>query len=232
MSAAALVNNATASVPPTESQPTTTPSPMTSIQLSNALIDIYENHNHRLHIPPNPIIRKTAHLTLIGQKAILADTGANCGATNNLEILWNYKRFETPLRITAYDNNNTNKNGLSAVGTGIIKIVTKDNQVLPCTTLYAPGSTGTILSPDRVTRDMTHITNYAIHGGKRKPTGRISFADAKGQIVATVNTRSSRDGLWYVTNPVLVPPKKQTINHLRIPNTNLRCHPTKQHSSP
>jgi hypothetical protein len=61
--------------------------------------------------------------------------------------------------------------------------------------------------------------------------GSISFADADGRTVATVNTRSSRDGLWYVTDPVLIPPKNHTVNHLKLSTTRLQCHPTNQPTS-
>jgi hypothetical protein len=145
------------------------------------------------------------------------DTGANCGATNNLDILWNYQGFTTLLRITTYDDHSDKPTGLSAIGTGGITIETKDNQILPCTILYAPGSTGTILTPDRITRDTPQTTDYFIHGGQRKNMGSISFADTYG--------------LWHVTDPVLIPPKNHTVNHLKLSTIRLQCHPTNQPTS-
>jgi hypothetical protein len=73
------------------------------------------------------------------------DTGANCGATNNVTILWYYKILSRPIPITTYSNESTDEPSCVAIRTGILKIIGNDNTITNCTMLHTLGSTGTIL---------------------------------------------------------------------------------------
>jgi hypothetical protein len=75
-----------------------------------------EIHVDLTYIPANediplqimPTLRKTIRLHCLAKDAIQGDTGANCSATNNPQLLWNYKPLDTPIPITTYQDHNNN----------------------------------------------------------------------------------------------------------------------------
>lgn len=79
---------------------------------------------------------------------VQGDTGANILATNKLEPLWNYKEYEQLLKITTYNKESTMEpiSQCFAIRKGTMKLITDDNTVMKCRTLYCPKATRTILS--------------------------------------------------------------------------------------
>jgi hypothetical protein len=107
---------------------------------------------------------RTVHrMKLISKDAIQGDTGANCSATNNRNILWDYKTLPSPIPIVTYQDDHTER--FEAIGTGIIKMIVNDN-TLSWLTLYTPKATGTIISPDRFMNDNGKVYQFQ-HTGRR-----------------------------------------------------------------
>lgn len=159
------------------------------------------------HTQPLPTIRKTIRMHRLSKDAIQGDTGANCSATNDLNLLWDYRPLNKPIPIITYqgndDNNSTN---FEAVGTGVIKMII-DDKTINWLTLYTPHSTGTIISPDRYMMDNVHVDEF-LQAGKRNGKGYIKFINNNGKALATVDMKRKRDGLWYTDSPVLLPPPR------------------------
>jgi hypothetical protein len=107
------------------------------------------------------------------------DTGANCGATNDVSILWYYKILSRPIPITTCSNESTDEPSCVAIGTGILKIIANDNTITNWTMLHTPGSTGTILLPDRYMKDTPDVHEFR-HGGSMNSKGKINFHDIHG----------------------------------------------------
>jgi hypothetical protein len=166
-------------------------------------------------------IRKTHRMHLVTKDDIQGDTGANCSATNNRDILWNYKELETPIKIVTYQGDHENRisHNLEAIGTGLIKMVIKDT-TLSWLTLYTPNSTGTIISPDRFMMDNGHVEEFQ-HIGKRDGQGHIIFKDKNNHTLAQIDMTRSRDGLWFVDHQIYYPPEMSmmTITLLRQKST-------------
>jgi hypothetical protein len=61
--------------------------------------------------------------------------------------------------------------------------------------------------------------------GNKNGTGSINFKNTEGRIIAAIEMTRHQDGLWYTTNPVLMPPAEDTPT---IPTTTAECleHPT------
>ncbi len=75
--------------------------------------------------------------------------------------------------------------------------------------LHTPGSTGTILSPDRYMKDTPDVHEFR-HNGSMDSKGKISFHDIHGTTLSEIDMQRRRDGLWSTTNPVLKPPMPLT----------------------
>jgi hypothetical protein len=54
------------------------------------------------------------------------------------------------------------------------------------------------------------------HVGNKNGTGLINFEDAHGSTIASIEMARHHDGLWYTTNPVLMPPQDDTTSKTTI----------------
>jgi hypothetical protein len=54
--------------------------------------------------------------------AAQGDTGANCSATDTINIIHNYVEFETPQEVGVFSDDKTGST-LQALGEGVIKII-------------------------------------------------------------------------------------------------------------
>ena len=97
---------------------------------------------------PIPHIRKTLKMRCISRDDLQGDTGANCSATNNRDLLWNCKALDKPIPIMTYEDSSQTMTQFEAIGTGILKMIVEDT-TLNWLTLYVPHSNGTVISPDR-----------------------------------------------------------------------------------
>jgi hypothetical protein len=50
------------------------------------------------------------------------------------------------------------------------------------------------------------------HNGSMDNKGKISFRDIHGTTMSEIDMKRRRDGLWFITNPVLKPPMLPTGN--------------------
>jgi hypothetical protein len=125
------------------------------------------------------IIRKMHPARMLLKDQLQGDTGANCGATNDVSILWYYKILSRPIPITTCSNESTDEPSCVAIGTGILKIIANDNTITNWTMLHTPGSTGTILLPDRYMKDTPDVHEFR-HGGSMNSKGKINFHDIHG----------------------------------------------------
>ena len=170
------------------------------------------------------IHQNTIKIRLLQKQAIQGDTGANCTATNLKHIIWDYKRLTNPIPITTYDNEAQDTEvHLTAEGIGTIKIVTNEQTVIKCFVLYTPASTGTIFSPDRYMMDNIKVHRFE-HSGDKTGHGYIRFTNDVDQTLATFNMKRSKEGLWYMTNEVLIPPQHKVCKTV-IATTSIQCHP-------
>ena len=76
---------------------------------------------------------------------------------------------------------------------------------MPYIALHTPHSTGTIISPDRYMMDHPDIYQFH-HSGQRTGKGHLTFTNATNEVISQLNMSRSRDGLWFVRNPILIPP--------------------------
>jgi hypothetical protein len=150
-------------------------------------------------------IRKIIRMNRYAKDAIQGDTGANCSATNNISLLWDYWPLTKPTPIVTYQGQDKRTvNNFEAVGTGIIKMIVDDTTVNSLT-LYTPNSTGTIISSDRYMMDNGHIHEFLL-SGSHNGKGHLQFINSGGKTVAKVKMKRQCKGLWYTDIPVLVPP--------------------------
>jgi hypothetical protein len=139
-----------------------------------------------------------------------ADGGANFAATDRLDLLHDYKVYEDPLPITAFFNNETESpQQHSAIGEGILKLIGDAGEVIPMRMLYTPNSTGTVISPERTMKDMqkfnpkNKIVNWSQNGGDNRS---VQWKDKEGRVVSELQMEE-RNGLYYIKNATLLPPK-------------------------
>ena len=135
------------------------------------------------------------------------DSGANCTATDKKELLWEIKYFATPIQVKTFDGE-SNEEGehrtIQAIGAGILKMVDDNNYIMDYYCLLIPNSTGTVISLDKFMRDDRSIVKFQ-QVGTVYGTGYMKFYDKRDQEVNTV-TMEERNGLWYASNPILMPP--------------------------
>jgi hypothetical protein len=98
-----------------------------------------------------------------------------------------------------------------AIGIGQLKTISNDNTVMYWTMLHTPNSTGTILSSDEYMMDNPAVHTFK-HQGNKNGTGSIDFTDQSGEIITAIAMKRQHYGLWYTTNPVLLPPLDQDID--------------------
>jgi hypothetical protein len=122
-----------------------------------------------------------------------------------------------PIPITTYNKDQTETlDTFQAVGTGVIKIIDNDQDIMYFQALHTPMSTGTIISPDRYTTDnRAQLKKWIQEGEPATGKGLMTYIDKNNTAISKVNMRCSRDGLWYVNNPILLPPGTETRNERR-----------------
>jgi hypothetical protein len=87
------------------------------------------------------VVRKIIRMHWYAKDAIQGDTGANCSATNNISLLWNFRPLSKTIPIVTYQGQDERTvNNFEAAGTGIIKMIVDDTTV-NWLTLYTPNST-------------------------------------------------------------------------------------------
>jgi Reverse transcriptase (RNA-dependent DNA polymerase) len=180
-----------------------------------------QRQQHRIQIQhpntnPKFKICHTRLKSIMIKHGLQGDTGANIGATNKRELIFDYQTLRQPIPITTYDDGHE-EDKCHAIGSGTIKMVDNKGNILSWIMLYTPSSTGTILAPDRYMKDNSAVHSFQ-HRGHRNGTGTISFHDKNDNEIATINMERSM-GLWYTTNKILVPPKIQKLKISPIEHT-------------
>jgi hypothetical protein len=98
----------------------------------------HQTNNGKILNKINPKPDKTTPV----QKGILTttmaaqvDTGANCSATDTIDIIHNYVEFETPQEVGVFSDDKTGST-LQALGEGVIKIISDQGSIMNWTVLY------------------------------------------------------------------------------------------------
>jgi hypothetical protein len=135
------------------------------------------------------------------------DSGANCTATDREELLWQIQYFKTPLQVKTFDGE-SNAAGehrtIAAIGAGLLKMVDDNNHIMDYYCLLIPNSTGTVISLDKFMRDNRGIVKFQ-QVGTIQGTGSMKFYD-KNEVETHSVTMEERNGLWYASNSILMPP--------------------------
>jgi hypothetical protein len=153
---------------------------------------------HRSFDGPN---QKTLRYELQG------DSGANCTATDREELLWRINYFDTPVKVKTFDGDTpgtADNKTLEAIGAGTLKMVDDNNHIMDYYCLLIPRSTGTVISLDKFMRDNRSIVKFH-QVGTVYGTGSMKFYDKNDNETHTV-TMEERNGLWFASNPILMPP--------------------------
>ena len=152
------------------------------------------------------IIRKLVQSTLEAiQIKAQGDTGANVSASNNLEVIHEYKPYKTPQAVGVFSaSGEEHEDTLMAEGEGVMKMISDQGTIMRWTTVYTPNSTGTVLSPDNYQRSNIPKFNAFQHTGKLDNHGSISFLNKSNCVIESVSLRRTSNGEWYTTNKVLV----------------------------
>jgi hypothetical protein len=150
-------------------------------------------------------------LNILDGTVLQGDSGANCSATNLKEIFWDYRTLTKPIPITTYNKDKTETlDKFQAIGTGIIKVIDNNQDIMHFIALHTPLSSGTIISPDRYATDNQHgLKKWIQEGEPATGKGMMTYLDHQNTPISQVNMRRSRYGLWYVNNPILIPNNEQ-----------------------
>jgi hypothetical protein len=138
------------------------------------------------------------------------DSGANCTATDREELLWQIKYFNSPIKVKTFDGENNDAGEhrtIDAIGAGILKMVDDSNHIMDYYCLLIPNSTGTVISLDKFMRDNRNITKFH-QEGTVLGTGYMKFYDKHNHETHSV-TMEERNGLWYASNSILMPPTSE-----------------------
>ena len=122
------------------------------------------------------------------------DTGANASATNNLEIIHDYKPFNAPEPVGVFYEGDKDATLLTTEGTGYILIISDQGNVMRWKVVYTPKSNGTVLSPDNYHRANKEKLFGFFHCGNLLDIGTIGFTDGAGKIVESISLRRNNNG--------------------------------------
>jgi hypothetical protein len=131
------------------------------------------------------------------------DTGANCSATDTIGMIHNYRKFAIPQEVGVFSGDESSTT-LQALGEGVIKILSDQGSIMELTVLYAPLSSGTVLSPDNY--HSTHKSEYYAfyHMGTSESTGKMGFLDYNQREVESIQMKRTHNDEWLTMNQVLV----------------------------
>ena len=133
------------------------------------------------------------------------DTGANVSATNDMSIIHDYFKYDSPAPVLVFSGDSkTDVVTLEAVGQGVMKVISDQGSVMNWSIIYTPDSSGTVLSPDHY-----HQSNLAryftfYHSGNSNHEGKIGFLDHNEREIESIQMKRSHHGEWMTTNQVLV----------------------------
>jgi hypothetical protein len=134
--------------------------------------------------------------------ATQGDIGANCSATDMVDIIHNYVEFETPQEVGVLSDDKTGST-LQALGEGVINIISDQGSIMNRTVLYTPKSSGTVLSPDNY--HTTHNSKlFAFYHLGTNNGGKIGFLDHNKHEVESIQMKRTDNGEWLTTNQILV----------------------------
>jgi hypothetical protein len=134
------------------------------------------------------IICKMHPAWMLLKDQLQCNTGPNCGAANGVSILWYYKILSWPKPTTTYSNESTDEPSFVATGTGILKIIANGNTITNWTMLHTPGSTGSILLPDRYLKDTANLHEFC-HNGSMDSKEKISFRNIHSTTISKIDMK-------------------------------------------
>ena len=141
------------------------------------------------------------------------DTGANVLATNDMSIIHDYFKYDSPAPVAVFSgDSNKDVVTLEAVGLSVMKIISDQGSVMNWSIIYTPKSSETVISPDHY-----HQSNLAryftfFHSGNSDHHGNIGLLDHNEREIESIQMKRSHHGEWTTTNQVLV--ATQTNHHI------------------
>ena len=130
------------------------------------------NTGSKVHIKVTPsngyVIRRLAELTAEAIRiAAQADTGTNVSASNNPNVIHEYKPYDTPHAVGLFSaSGEEHEDTLMVKAEGVMKMISDQGTIMRWTTVYPPKSTGTVLSRDNYQRSNIPKFNAFQHTGK------------------------------------------------------------------
>jgi hypothetical protein len=168
-------------------------------------------------INPEPDITTPVQKCILNTTmAAQGDTGANCLATDKIDIIDNYVEFEIPQEVGVFSDNKTGTT-LHALGEGVMKIISDQGSIMNWTVLYTSNSSGTVLSPDNyhTTHNSKLFASY--HLGTNNG-GKIGFLDHNQCEVESIQMKRTDNGKWLTTNQILVTSSIENKHTIRAVN--------------
>ena len=104
--------------------------------------DLVETVELQVHLDTVRIKHQSTKIDVQG------DTGANALATNNFDIIHDYKPYNNPQSVGVFFEEEADAIMLTTVETGYILIVCDQGNIIQWKVVYTPRSNGTVLSPD------------------------------------------------------------------------------------
>jgi hypothetical protein len=149
--------------------------------------------------------RRIHHLQVnCDRHQLQGDSGANTGATDKLDILWDFAWYQQPRPISTFKASDGEESALMAYGEGHVHMVTNENTTIQWTMMYTPDSGGAVISPQRYLKENMNVSKWNQWGGRKKKGG-IDFKDDQDKLISAIDMEE-KNGLWYTTNQILVPP--------------------------
>ena len=176
--------------------------------LSTSVVQLKSDYI-RKHIPIQINVaqwRGTGSTTLNAQ----GDTGANTSATNNLNLIHDYREYQKPQPVGVFLQEET-ETILTANGSGYLNIVSDQGNIMQWKVVYTPQSNGTVLSPDSY-HQMHRPEIFGFYQtGNNHNIGQIGFVSQDGKLQESITLKRNSNGQCMTTNinRVLLPGQRE-----------------------
>ena len=143
------------------------------------------------------------------------DTGANTSATNRLDIIHNYIKYDTPEKVSVFIDDEETETILEAEGIGQLHFVSDQGNIMKWDVVYTPKSGGTVLSPDNYHRTNQSKIYSFYQSGNSDNIGSMGFLCRNNQLIDSLSLHRNKDGQWMAINQILLPDACDNIHLIR-----------------
>eukprot|EP00956_Cyclotella_meneghiniana_P004202 scaffold5163_cov49-Cyclotella_meneghiniana.AAC.3 len=124
----------------------------------------------------------------------LADTGANCSMTANINILKNVRKLDTPIIVGTAVTNSGDVQSAECKYIGDLPIQCDDGDIIYTTCFYNENASDTIISPQSIVDESPSFICWEQRGKKLGQPGMLIF---KSKDTEKVITLQQQNGLYY-----------------------------------